>query len=912
VTQKPTYRALEKRIAELEQQVEQLQSAAVKYQTLFHAFPHGITVSDDQGKIVESNAIAAELLGVSKEEHEKRTLNGQEWRIVRLDGSDMPPAEWASVIALQENRTVANCEMGIVKPGNEITWMNVTASPLPMEGHGVVVTYSDITEKRRIETQLRDSSNRCRQFFENAGVYSYLVSPEGIILEANQTALKSLGYAHEELVGQPLSALYAEESLDQAMELFQRWKINGRVRDAELMIKAKNGDKRWVILNADAVRDEAGSIVHSTSIQVDITERKQAEQSLKMSLQKYHSMIDNVGIGVALISPNMEILELNRQMRTWFPTIDPALRPICYKAYNDPARSQPCDYCPTVDTLRDGLLHENVSETPQGQTVRHYRIISSPLIDESGRVSAAIEMVEDITDRKQIENRLWASKERFEKVFNSQLDALFVLNAEKPARVLECNKAAAAIFGYRIEEMVGKAVGHLHVDESHLKAFQERLFPAIKDEGFLHETRFSMKRKDGTVFPTEHSVVELKDDNGQRVGWISVVRDLTEREKLEARIQQAQKMEAIGTLAGGIAHDFNNLLTPIIGFAEMLIEDLPSHNPKRENVDQILHCAQRASDLVKQILAFSRHTKQEKVPVRLQQVLREVLKLVRSTIPANIDIRQEIQRDCPMVMADPTQLHQVAMNLITNSFHAVDQDGGTISVSLRKVKVTAEDSLQGDLTPGSYALLKVTDNGHGIEPALLTKIFEPYFTTKGLGRGTGLGLSVVHGIVSQSGGHIQVNSAVGQGTSFEVYLPLLAEPDKAPEAVKTGVVKRGFERILLVDDEPSVALMQQKALERLGYQVTVKTSSIDALETFKADCGAFDLVITDMAMPLMTGDRLASELITLKPDVRIIMATGFSEQMDEGKAGALGIKGFMMKPLLINKLAAKIRLVLDS
>lgn len=250
---KPTYEELEQRVAELEQQVEQFRSEAMTYQTLFNSFPHGITVSDAEGKILQTNVVAEKLLGLSKEEHEKKSIDGPQWRILRPDGSDMPPNEWASVIALKEKRLVSDCEMGIVKSGDDITWITATAAPLPVEGRGVVVTYSDITKRKQIEKELRENENRFRQFFDNAGFYGYIVSPEGMILEVNNTALETLGYSADELIGRPLFNLYADESIDEAKKVFHQWKTAGHVNGAELVIKSKNGDRRWILLNVDSV-----------------------------------------------------------------------------------------------------------------------------------------------------------------------------------------------------------------------------------------------------------------------------------------------------------------------------------------------------------------------------------------------------------------------------------------------------------------------------------------------------------------------------------------------------------------------------------------------------------------------------------------------------------------------------------
>jgi signal transduction histidine kinase/CheY-like chemotaxis protein len=395
------------------------------------------------------------------------------------------------------------------------------------------------------------------------------------------------------------------------------------------------------------------------------------------------------------------------------------------------------------------------------------------------------------------------------------------------------------------------------------------------------------------------------------VSQLSIFRNITPLKKMETRVQQAQKMESIGNLAGGIAHDFNNILFPIIGLSEMLIEDLPKNSPENENVKEILKAGQRGSELVKQILAFSRQNEHTMTPVRVQFVMKEVLKLIRASIPMNIEINQQLQSDCGLVLADSTQIHQIGMNLITNAYHAVEGAGGKIEVQVREIMLPPE-SKDSSLPPGQYAMLSVSDNGVGIAPANKDKIFEPYFTTKGPGKGTGLGLSVVYGIVKEHRGEIKVYSEVGKGTTFNIYIPLMAKSDIVELSSEKVAVERGSEHILLVDDEEAISNLEKQILERLGYTVSERTSSFEALEAFRANPDRYDLVISDMSMPNMTGDALAREMLSIRPGIPIIICTGFSERVNEDLATGMGIKGFLMKPITISALANEVRRVLDK
>ncbi len=394
-------------------------------------------------------------------------------------------------------------------------------------------------------------------------------------------------------------------------------------------------------------------------------------------------------------------------------------------------------------------------------------------------------------------------------------------------------------------------------------------------------------------------------------GAILRLRTEADKDYLQALLQQSQKMEAIGTLAGGIAHDFNNVLQSIIGYTELTKEDVPEGSLAQSNLQEVFKSAMRAKDMVQQILAFSRKADTKKNPIKVQSVVMEALKLLRTSIPSTIEIRQNIDADCRLVLADSTQIHQVVMNLATNAYQAMRDEGGVLELTLMEEEISSDDSGQ-DLDPGAYLKLTISDTGHGIGNVVIGKIFEPYFTTKGPGEGTGMGLSVVHGIVRDHGGDIKVYSELGEGTAFHVYLPLIETKPVEPITVLSGLTPTGTEHILLVDDDESIVLMTQQVLERLGYQVTSRTSSVEALEAFKARPDQYDLIITDMTMPNMTGIQLAPRLKEIRSDIPIVVCTGFSEMIDEDNAEALGLHGFVMKPIVIREIAATIRDVLDK
>jgi signal transduction histidine kinase/CheY-like chemotaxis protein len=376
----------------------------------------------------------------------------------------------------------------------------------------------------------------------------------------------------------------------------------------------------------------------------------------------------------------------------------------------------------------------------------------------------------------------------------------------------------------------------------------------------------------------------------------------------ERQLQQVMKLQAIGTLAGGIAHDFNNILFPIVGYTELTMDEVPDGGQAQQNLKEVLKAANRAKELVQQILTFSRQSCHERRPLKVQFLIKEALKLLRATIPSSIEIKSRVDEDCGHIKGDPTQIHQVIMNLCTNAYHAMQETGGTLEVELKEVDISYEKSVErvGNLE------LTVKDAGHGMYPEVLERIFEPYYTTKAQGKGTGLGLSVIHGIIKNYGGDISVSSRPGKGTTFTVYIPIIDDIDIETEKVETVTAGKGDERILLIDDEKQIIDIEQQILERLGYKVTPKTDSQEALEEFAALPERFDLVITDMTMPKMTGDQLARRIMDIKPDIPVILCTGFNETITEEKALAMGIDKFVMKPIEKDELANTIRSVLDT
>ncbi len=398
-------------------------------------------------------------------------------------------------------------------------------------------------------------------------------------------------------------------------------------------------------------------------------------------------------------------------------------------------------------------------------------------------------------------------------------------------------------------------------------------------------------------------------------GIIQKKQVMEEKLSLENQLRQTQKMEAIGTLAGGIAHDFNNLLTPILGYTEMVLQDAPRDSTMAANLAEVLKAAGHAKGLVRQILSLSRQSRYEVKPVKLENVVNEALKLLRSTIPATIEIRHRLTPDTRTVTADATQIHQVIMNLCTNAFHAMKNTGGVLSVHLLSTEISPNSNInqpEQTLKPGPYQIIEVSDTGTGMDKTVMERIFDPYFTTKESEEGTGLGLSVVHGIIKNYGGAITVHSRPGQGTTFRAYLPCSTAPFQHETQDVAVPVPTGTERVLVVDDEKTIVDLVTSMLQSRGYTVTGCSDCPTAVELFRDNPGAFDLVITDMTMPHMTGIQLAQALRAIRPDIPLIVCTGFSDLIDEAKAVELGFQKFLMKPIVRRELCRTVRDVLDQ
>ncbi len=647
---------------------------------------------------------------------------------------------------------------------------------------------------------------------------------------------------------------------------------------------------------------------------------KGIEEALRESEKKYRTVVENSKEGIAILQDD-KIVYVNPRIErlSSFSKNDIFSKDFLSFFHPDDRKTASRRYLQIKTGKKFSEFHDYKVFDKKGNV--RWVTLNSTDINYGGKPALLVFLTE-ITERKQAEEALRESEQRYRLLAENVHDIIWTLDMDM--NLIYVSPSVERMRGYSVDEVMDQSIEEIFTPDScQLIAnifLEEFALEQSKEKSDPTRSRtFEVEQvcKDGSTLWTEIGASFLRNKDGRPIGMLGITRDISERKKaeeekrkLEAQLQQSQKMHAIGTLAGGIAHEFNNILWMITGNTELALFDIPEGNPARYPLELVEKACQRAKDLVRQILSFSRQTKQERISLKINPIVKDALKLLRPSIPSTIEIRKNISTELYTILADPTQVHQVLTNLCTNAAHAMREKGGVLEVTLVNTEVGKDEADQHpDLNPGKYVKLTVSDTGHGMDPRVLEQIFDPFFTTKKVGEGTGMGLSVVHGIVKSHAGAITVHSEPGKGATFNVFLPCVESKVKhETKTFETATI--GNEKILFVDDEEDTVDMIKKLLERLGYQVESITSSAEALEIFRAQPKKYDLVITDMTMPHMTGEMLAKELLAIRPDIPIILCTGFNEMISEDRAKAIGIREFAMKPLRIYDLAKIIQKVL--
>ena len=891
-------------ITERKQAEEELRNSEERLKILFESAPDAYYLTDLKGKFIDGNRAAEKVIGYKKGE-----LVGKSFLEIKLLSKKQILKAGRLLVKNARGQATGPDEFILHQKDGTHIIAEIRTFPVKIKGKTLVLGIArDITDRKNAEKAIRESENRLKLAMEAArdGLFDWNMETGDMYFSPRYYTM--LGYEPYEMPAayETWISLLHPDDRDYAVSIIQEYIDKKRKsHKIEIRLKTKSGGWRWVLSRGKLIeKNEKGATKRMVGTHSDITERKQAEKKMINSnfWLEESQRVSRIGSYIFDIPKNnwtsSKILDDifgisdtdNKDFAIWVNIVHPEQKEEMLSYFQNEVLEK---HVPFNKEYRIVRISDGEERWVHG--------LGELSFDENNNPVKMLGTIQDITERKLAEEeRLLLST-----AVEQSTEIIFITGIDSTIQYI--NPSFNKIAGFSQDEVIGKSASIF------FKNGDRNLFDTIQEvlkQGNSWSGHFNSRKKDESLFEVESTISPIRDRSQKIINHVYVLRDVTREMTIERQLQQAQKMEALGTLSGGIAHDFNNILTCIIGYTELALSDMPKGTLLERNLKQVYSAGKRGEDLVKQILAFSRQSEIEKKPVQVNLIIQEALKLLRSSAPASIQINHNIQSDST-VFADPTQIHQVFMNLFTNSLDAVREKGGTVDVDLEDVWLDEDfKKKHPNIHPGQHIKLSVKDTGHGIEKSIVKQIFDPFFTTKELGKGTGLGLSVVHGIVKNHGGAISLDSEPNKGTTFHVFLPIDKNLVLKKEQVSTSI-QGGQERILLVDDEPQVVNLEKQILERLGYTVETRENPLEALKDFRAQPGSYDLVITDLTMPKMTGGELALQLLQIKPDIPIILCTGYSETMSEEKAKSLGIKEFIMKPIKKKNFADSIRKVLD-
>lgn len=886
---------------------QRLRESESRYRELADELPVVVFETDVEGRVTFINRSAQETLGYSMADLK------QDFRAFQmLASSEQERAKSRFQSILQGGPTGAREYLARRKDDSKFPVL-VHSRPLVREGvtvglRGIVF---DISERKQSELALRQREAILQSLFRAVPV-GLAILQDRIMRSVNQRLCDIVGYDAKDLLNQKAAMIY--ESVEQferaGRELYGELQKRGEAY-LETRFRRRDGSLCDVSLYGALLEPEDPGAGAAFAIQ-DITERKQAERALRDSEERYRLLFESASDAIFIMDGDRFVDCNAATLRMYDCSREDLLG-------QHPSRlSTPVQPDGRESGEKAGeLVAAAARGEPQFFEWRACRFDGTPFeaevslspLDANGGLRI-LAVVRDVTEREKAAKLLRESESRFRSFYDSNPEGVVLMDLQ--GRVLGANKAFRAMSGFSVEEMNDRLFSEFVPEE--FRGGAEGAIRSLRAGLMEHEfLQMAFIRRDGSTAPVSIRGWLITDEQSHPVSLGAFLRDLTrerclaeEKAALETQIRETQKMEAIGTLAGGIAHDFNNILSGIIGFTELALMDEVSEpdGKRRGYLKRVLEAGKRAKDLVQQILQFSRRSETPMEAISIRPIIKESIRLLRSTLPTTIEIQQSIGADEDRIVGDPTQIHQVIMNLCTNAYHAMKSSGGVLTIGLEKVTLLRSmEFLSLKAVPGDYIRLSISDTGHGIDPQIFERVFEPYFTTKKLSEGTGLGLSVTMGIVKNHGGLIEVESTAGMGSRFSIYFPLTRENQTESAVLERSLPPGHGERVLIVDDEPFFLEVVKMYLETLGYLVVASHSSLRTLEIFKNNPEAFDLVITDQTMPEMTGVQLAAEIRKHHPTKPIILCTGYSETVTEQSAEHFGITRFLMKPVICRDLA---------
>ncbi|MGO9569884.1 MAG: PAS domain S-box protein [Desulfomonilaceae bacterium] len=887
-------------ITQRKQAEEALQTSEERYRTLVENVGVGISLIDSEHNIIVSNPVVGKWFDKPVSEFRgKKCFQEFEKRETVCEHCPGERAMATGHPAEAEREGVRDDGTGVV----------VRIRAFPMFGQDGVATgftevIEDITERREAERALRESEQRFRAVFESNHVVMLILDPEtGRIEDASPGACAFYGYDRAELKQKHLSEINML-SLEQLNQRMQEAKSQQR-KYFDFQHRLASGEVRGVEVCTGPISIDGRTLLFS--VINDVTERKRAEQALKESEEQYRAVFDNAGIGINVVDREMRLAQANPALLKMLGYTEQELRQLVLTDIIHPDdRASACQDFDALMRELDGPYRVERRYVKKDRSFIWADLSVSPIRDGGGKPREAVGVIADITERKRTEEALRESEQRYRNLFDESRDGVYL--CARDGVLDEANQAFFDLFGLTREEARHWNVAKAYRDPADRTRFRE----TIERNGSVVDYEVKLKKKDGTGIDCQITSTLRLDENGTILGYQGIIRDITDRKRLEQQLLQAQKMEAIGTLAGGIAHDFNNLLTVILGYSELIISDKNERDRDYEDLKKVIHAGRSAGDMVQQILAFGRKTETKFWPINLNKQVPQLRKMLSRLLPRTIEVQIDLAPDLPTVNADPAQIDQILMNLAVNARDAMP-DGGSLTIETRAVVLDNEYcSTHIEASKGLHALLTVRDTGTGIDGASSDRIFEPFYTTKKPGQGTGLGLAMVYGIVKGHGGHIAVDSEAGAGTAFKIYLPahqIEAEPD-VPTSVEFSALGRGT--ILLADDEVLVRSLGERILEKTGYRVLAASNGREALEIYKQKKDEISLVILDLIMPVMDGKQCLDEILKVNSQARVLIASGYSPDGATKDILASGARGFVNKPYDIRQLVQSVREALDS